>query len=121
MLHKARRYLSSADLLRRNGDLDSAISRLYYAMFYGAEALLWAAGKSFSSHRAVIAAFGEHFIKSGLLPKEMHQWLHLAFEKRQISDYEYLTDISEEEVLDLQRKAAQFLDKTENLLRTEGL
>jgi uncharacterized protein (UPF0332 family) len=82
MLAKSRRYLSSAELLRTHGDFDSAVSRLYYAMFYGAEALLLMKGKTFTSHRAVVAAFGEQFIKSGILPKEMHQWLHRAFEKK---------------------------------------
>ena len=61
MLAKARRYLASAKLLRQAGDFDSAVSRLYYSMFYGAEALLLSQEKTFSSHRAVIAAFGEHF------------------------------------------------------------
>lgn len=57
MLRKARRYIVSAEALRERGDLDSAISRLYYAMFYCAEAFLRARGHSFSSHRAVISAF----------------------------------------------------------------
>ncbi|MEW6660522.1 MAG: HEPN domain-containing protein [Thermodesulfobacteriota bacterium] len=117
MLAKARRYLASAELLRQNADFDSAVSRLYYAMFYGAEALLLSQGKTFSSHRAAIAAFGEHFIKSGLLPKEMHQSLHRAFEKRQVSDYEYLSGISESEVTDLQERAEQFIKKTEAFLQ----
>lgn len=99
---------------------DSAVSRLYYAMFYGAEALLLVKGKTFSSHRAVVAAFGEHFIKSGLFPKEMHHWLHRAFEKRQLSDYDYLTGISETEVVDLPEKAAQFLGRTTAFLQVEG-
>ena len=118
MLAKARRYLASAKLLGDAGDFDSAVSRLYYAMFYGAEALLLAQGKVFSSHRAVIAAFGEHFIKSGVLPKEMHHWLHRAFEKRQISDYEVFSGITATEVLDLQGKAEEFLKKTEAFLQT---
>ncbi len=75
--------------------------------------------KSFN-HRAALAAFGEHFIKSGILPKEMHQWLHRAFEKRQISDYEYLPSISEIEVTDLQEKAEQFIKKTEEFLQKAG-
>jgi len=117
MLAKSRRYLASAKLLRQAGDFDSAVSRLYYAMFYGTEALLLSQGKTFSSHRAAIAAFGESFIKSGLLSKEMHQWLHRAFEKRQISDYEYLTSVSEDEVVDLQKKAEQFINRTEEFLK----
>lgn len=116
MLAKARRYLASAKLLSQAGDFDSAVSRLYYAMFYGAEALLLTQGKTFSSHRAAIAAFGEHFIKSGLLPKEMHRWLHRAFEKRQISDYEFLTGFSETEMVDLQKQAEQFIKMIDNFL-----
>lgn len=120
MLAKAGRYLASAKLLCQAGDFDSAVSRLYYAMFYGTEALLLTQGKTFSSHRAALAAFGEHFIKSGILPKEMHQWLHRAFEKRQISDYEYLTSVSETEVADLQEKAEQFIKRTEEFLQKAG-
>jgi uncharacterized protein (UPF0332 family) len=117
MLAKARRYLASADLLYQAGDFDSAVSRLYYAMFYSAEALLLTQGKTFSSHRAVIAAFGENFIKSGLLPKEMHHWLHRAFEKRQISDYEFMTTFSKTEVAELQGKADQFIGRIEEFVK----
>ena len=118
MLAKARRYLASAKLLRQAGDFDSAVSRLYYSMFYGAEALLLSQEKTFSSHRAVIAAFGETFVKSGLLPKEMHHWLHRAFEKRQISDYEFMSGISETDVMDLQEKAEEFMKRAEAFLQT---
>jgi uncharacterized protein (UPF0332 family) len=121
MLAKSRRYLASADLLRQHGDFDSAVSRLYYAMFYGAEALLLVKGKSFSSHRAVVAAFGEQFIKSGIFPREMHLWLHRAFEKRQLSDYDYLTGITEAEVMELQEKAKTFLREIETFLGNEGI
>ena len=121
MLAKSRRYLDSAELMRQHGDFDSAISRLYYSMFYGAESLLLVKGKTFSSHRAVVAAFGEHFTKSGIFPREMHLWLHRAFEKRQISDYDYLTGITESEVLELQEKAKIFLQKTEAFLQNEGI
>ena len=117
MLTKARRYLASAKLLCQAGDFDSAVSRLYYSMFYGTEALLLSQGKAFSSHRAVIAAFGEHFIKPGLLPREMHHWLHRAFEKRQISDYEFISGISEAEAKDLQEKAETFINRAEAFLQ----
>jgi uncharacterized protein (UPF0332 family) len=118
MLAKSRRYLASAKLLRQAGDFDSAVSRLYYSMFYGAEALLLSQEKTFSSHRAVIAAFGETFVKSGLLRKEMHHWLHRAFEKRQISDYEFMSGISETDVMDLQEKAEEFIKRAEAFLKT---
>jgi uncharacterized protein (UPF0332 family) len=75
MLLKAQRYIDSARVLQAEGDSDSAVSRLYYAMFYCAEALLAAKGQTFSSHKAVIAAFGQHYAKTGLLPKHLPHWL----------------------------------------------
>ncbi len=113
MMNKARRYVASAEALRQQGDYDSAVSRLYYAMFYCAEALLFARGYTFSSHKGVISAFARHFVKPGLLPTELHQWLSDAFKKRQISDYEFVTGVTEANVLELQVKAHQFLLTTE--------
>lgn len=107
MLKKARRYMESAELLRARRDYDSAVSRLYYAMFYCAEALLLARGHSYSSHRAVISAFAEHYVKTGILPKDLHQWLRTAFEKRQVSDYEFVTSLDEGDVEDMAVKALE--------------
>jgi len=56
-------------------------------MFYVAEALLSTKGLSFSSHSAVIAAFGKEFAKTGLISPEHHRHLKDAFETRQIGDY----------------------------------
>ena len=120
MLEKARRYIKSAGVLQREGDHDSAVSRLYYAMFYCAEALLLAKGHSFSSHRAVISAFAQHFVKSGILPQELHQWLRTAFAKRQLSDYEFITAIDAADVMSLKTQSEQFLVQTEAFLQREG-
>ncbi len=61
LLSRARRYIKSAKLLIKDGDHESAVSRVYYAMFYSVEALLLTKGLSFSSHKAVISTFGQHF------------------------------------------------------------
>ncbi len=53
LLEKAERYIRSASILADDGDFDSAASRLYYAMFFMAEALLESRGLTFSSHKAV--------------------------------------------------------------------
>jgi len=53
--------------------------------------------------------------------KELHQWLREAFEKRQISDYDFMTGIGESDALELQKKAENFLLKTEQFLQQEGI
>jgi len=87
LLQKARENLEAAELLLQKGHIDIAASRAYYPMFYVAEALLSTKGLSFSSHSAVIAAFGKEFAKTGLIAPEHHWHLKDAFETRQIGDY----------------------------------
>jgi len=101
LIKRAMKYLKSARILLEDGDCESSVSRAYYAMFYSAEAMLLTKGLSFSSHRGVISAFGEHFIKTGIFPKEMGKELNRAFEKRQLGDYEYTFVISEDEAMEI--------------------
>ena len=117
MIEKSKRSMRSAETLRRDQDYDSAISRFYYAMFYAAEALLFSKGFTFSSHRGVISAFARHFVKTGLFSKEYYVSLNDAFEKRQISDYDFLIRADETTAADLIKKAGLFLAKTEEFLK----
>jgi uncharacterized protein (UPF0332 family) len=75
LLKRADRYLVSAEVLERDGDFESSVSRSYYAMFFSAQALLLSKGLHFSSHKMTISAFGEHFVKTGIFPKEMEKIL----------------------------------------------
>lgn len=47
-----------------------AASRAYFATFALAQAYLLGQELSFSRHSAVIAAFGQHFAKSGIVPAD---------------------------------------------------
>lgn len=120
LIGKAKRYLRSAEILRAEEDYDSAASRLYYAMFYCAEALLLSKGFTYTSHRGVISGFGQHLAKTRELPAEMHQWLREAFDKRQRSDYISVSGIEEHDVRDMERKGGQFIQQTEAFLQQGG-
>jgi uncharacterized protein (UPF0332 family) len=109
LLEKAERYVRSAKVLSDDGDLDSAASRLYYAMFYIAEALLQARGLSFSSHHAVISAYGQSFAKTRELDPRFHQALLVAFSQRQLGDYAVHSGLNREDIENLSSDAADFL------------
>ena len=116
LIKKAQRYLKSAEILLQDKDFESAVSRTYYAMFYCAEAVLLTKNLFFSSHKGVISAFGKHFIKTGIFPKELGRELSRAFEKRQIGDYEYTSLISNEEAEEILDSGKQFINTIENWL-----
>lgn len=85
------------------------MSRIYYAAFFTAEVLLDALGLEYSSHKAVISAYGKEFAQKGNLDASFHQLLIRAFEKRQQADYMADPGFDREEVSDLLSEALTFL------------
>ena len=88
LLTKARRSLAAARRLAADGDLDFAVSRAYYAMFYTAQAFLLGRGLRFSKHSAVIAAFGQEFAKDDEALREFHHGIVEAQDARNAGDYQ---------------------------------
>ena len=109
LLAKAEQYIASAQVLANIGDFDSATSRLYYAMFYIAGVLLDKLDLRFSSHHAVIAAYGKHFAKTQILNPRFHRMLIDCFEKRQLGDYTANSGLDQEDVDGFLLDATEFL------------
>lgn len=89
-------------------------------MFYCAEALLLTKDLKFSKHSAIIAAFGRNFVKTGLLPQELHVYLIKAFRERQIGDYETINLSSIEDAEEMAEYAEAFLEATRTYLINLG-
>ncbi|WP_445171316.1 HEPN domain-containing protein [Microcoleus sp.] len=116
LLRKAGESLRAAELLATNELLDFAASRAYYTMFYIAEAFLLNEGLTFSSHAAVISAFGRDFARTGRVPVEFHRYLIDAQDLRNQGDYDIDSAITEAEANELIGQAQQFLELAERLL-----
>ena len=121
LIERAKKYLKSAEMLLEEGDYESSVSRTYYAMFYSAQAMLLTKNLSFSSHKGVISAFGEHFVKTDIFPKEMGRELNRAFEKRQMGDYEYTFVISKEEAEEIIANGRKFIEKIVQYLKKKTI
>ncbi len=116
LFKKAERAIRAAEILMRERDADSAAGRAYYAMFYTAEALLSEQGLKFRKHGGVHGAFGEHFVKKGLLDAKYHQWLLDAFDKRIQSDYGVDTVVTADDVSRMLEQARAFLQEARRYL-----
>lgn len=117
LIERAKRYLKSSDTLLKEEDFESSVSRAYYAMFYSVEAILLTKNLSYSSHKGVLSAFGEHFVKTGIFTKDMSKELNRAFEKRQLGDYEYTFVISRNEAEEILEKGKDFVEKVIHYLK----
>ncbi len=117
LLEKAQRAIQAAATLLQHGDVDFAAGRVYYAMFYTAEALLNEKGLRSRKHGGVHALFGERFAKTGLIDAKFHRFLLDAFDRRLQADYGFEVVISEEEVTGMIEQARDFLEEAEKFLK----
>jgi uncharacterized protein (UPF0332 family) len=119
-LDRANDGLKQAEDNLKLGYYDVATSRAYYAMFYATSALLVTQGISRSKHSGVHAAFGQYFVKPGLIEPEYGRMLVNAFNVRLDSDYEVKPTLSLELAEDILRDAGQFVARATTYLREEG-
>jgi uncharacterized protein (UPF0332 family) len=116
LLDKARRSIRTAGKILRDGEVDFAGSRAYYAMFYVAEALLLTKGLAYSSHSAIIANFGREFAKTNILNPKFHNYLIKSQDRRNIGDYAIGAHLTEEEVQEMLNWAKEFLKAGEEYI-----
>jgi uncharacterized protein (UPF0332 family) len=95
LLEKADHALEVAEALEQQGFTQDASSRIYYAMFYAAQALLKAENIEVVKHSAVESALGYHFAKTGRIDPKYHRLLINARKVREVVDYDI-----QEEVID---------------------
>jgi uncharacterized protein (UPF0332 family) len=120
LLQKSSDSLQAARLLHREGYHDFAASRAYYAMFYLAQAFLLTKDLSFSSHAAVIAAFGREFAKTDIIEKKFHRYLLDSEDLRHSSDYGVGISIMPEQADTVLAWANEFLDMANKTLGGQG-
>lgn len=109
LVEKASTSLRAARLLAAESLFDIAVSRAYYAMFYVAQAFLLEDGLTFSRHSAVIAAFGQRFVKTGRIPAEYHRFLIEGMDSRNVGDYGLGVALSKEDAAKQIERGERFL------------
>ena len=116
LLQKAKESLEAAELLEHEGYTGFSASRAYYSMFYAAEVLLFSKQLSFSSHSAVVAAFGKEFIKTGIIDAKFHRYLIDAQDLRNVGDYGVDKKITYEQAQEIIQWAREFISVAEETL-----
>jgi len=72
-LQRARETLEDARILANSSRWNPCVNRLYYACFYAVSALLIRHGLSSSKHTGVRSLFNRHYVRTGVVPKELAQ------------------------------------------------
>ncbi|HKZ82091.1 MAG TPA: HEPN domain-containing protein [Anaerolineae bacterium] len=117
---RARQMLDTGRLTLEHRDFITAVNRAYYAAFYAANALLATQHLERSKHSGVIAAFREHFVRTGVIAPEYSDWYGALLDTRQRGDYSLEALLDERRATELLEQAGKFVDRIERYLRDEG-
>ena len=120
-LNRARQDLQAAESNLQQGFHSVAVTRAYYAMFYAASALLASEGISRGKHSGVHSAFGEHFVKTGLIETEYAKMLGHAFDSRLDSDYDVTFSAERALAEEVLHDARRFVERAEGYLCQAGV
>lgn len=107
-----------AEALISDGYPSDAASKIYYAMFYAAQALLKSEGINVVKHSAVESAFGYYFAKPGRVEVKYHRMLIDARKIREIADYDIQEEIVEPTVTLKLEEGKAFVAMIKNYCKT---
>ena len=116
LLQRAKESLAAAKLMMKEGMPNIAASRANYAMFYIAEMLLLRVGLVYSSHSAVIAAYGKEFARTKELDPKFHRYLIASQNTRWIGDYGIEDSVSTSDAMQTVEWAEEFIRAAENYI-----
>ena len=124
---EARVYVESAPTMLQVADLNlaegfykSAVNRAYYAIFYAGNGLLATQGLGRSKHSGVIAAFRQHFVKTGHIEAEYSRVYERVMDDRHVSDYDVGAFIELERARTDLEDARRFVQRIEHFLHEVG-
>jgi len=116
-MESAYKTFEAARVLAEKGYWNSAVNRLYYALFYAVNALLVINKIETKSHTATRSQFSLHFIKTGILDKKYGRLLSELYDWRQKGDYENVFDFDEDSVKPLFDPVEEMINRIEREIK----
>ena len=116
-LRRAKETVNELDVLVQNKFWNTAVNRMYYACFYAVSALLSQSDIHVQTHSGVRQMFGQKFVKTGLLPRELGKLYSDLFDLRTSGDYDDFIDIREQDVRELIDQVKHFVTEIDKLIQ----
>lgn len=116
-IEKSNLLKKEAVFLIDSGLYNTAVNRIYYAMYHAVSALALKDCFTTSKHLQLIGWFNREYVKTGKAEINSGKYLMRAFEMRSKSDYDDFADYSEKEVKELMENLDSFLQIVENLIQ----
>lgn len=116
-LKRAKETLEDAVILSENEKWNSAINRLYYSAYYAVMALLLKYDFHPTTHNGAKHHFSEHFVRTGIISRDLGKLYSQLFAWRQKGDYDDLFDFDQEKVLPYFKPVEELINTIVTLIR----
>lgn len=116
-LQRSKETIQEVETHIENKFWNTAINRMYYACFYAVGALLVKNSIETSSHSGTRQKFGQLFVKTGKVDRELAKHYTDLFEKRHKGDYNDFYDYDKETVIRLLPLSKKFIEKIEEMIK----
>lgn len=120
LIQRGNDSLKSAEALIELDLILDGLSRAYYAALHHARALLLSIDIIPKSHKGTLTLFSLHFIKNGIIPKEIGVIFSILQKIREDSDYEIGTFYERDEAERLLEDTRLFCRTVVDVLKTSG-
>ncbi|MBI4374314.1 MAG: HEPN domain-containing protein [Deltaproteobacteria bacterium] len=100
---------------------EGATSRLYYAAFHLAHAVLLSEGLQPKSHKGALFLFKKHFVETGHFEPRYSQIIARAEKYREEADYRHDMSFSKELVEQTRTEVKEFMEKCLSFLKSQKL
>ena len=117
LLQKSVHAFKVAEILLSQGFPADAVSKIYYALFYAAQALLKNAKIEVTKHSAVESSLGFHFVRSGIIDQKYHRFYIKVRKLREIADYHTQENIIYPEAAAILKEAKEFYKLVKQILK----
>lgn len=109
LLDRADESHEAAKVLIDGGFANFSAAQTYYTMFYLVEAVLFSKGLRYSSHSAVVAAFGKEFSKTKIFDPKFHHYVLETQRRRETGHYGVESRVTDDEAIESFQWAGEFL------------
>ena len=118
-IERAYTALEQAKLNVEINCLEVIANRLYYAAYYAVSALLIAYQIPAHTHEGNIQQFGLHFVKNGIVSRDMGKFYSQLFELRLKGDYSDRFGLTDDEVVPKIQPTAAFIKQVSDLAKAK--
>lgn len=118
-IERAYTALEQAKLNVEINCLEVIANRLYYAAYYAVSALLIAYQIPAHTHEGNIQQFGLHFVKNGIVSRDMGKFYSQLFEMQLKGDYSDRFGLTDDEVVPKIQPTAAFIKQVSDLAKAK--